>query len=98
VEHRFSVAADHPALAGHFPGNPLVPGVVLLDEIAGALAQLRPGTKLIGLPGVKFVSPLRAGENCVVRFTPTPAGTVKFDCATTDRPIASGSFRLEEGG
>ena len=30
--HSFRVEADHPALEGHFPGRPIVPGVVLLDE------------------------------------------------------------------
>jgi 3-hydroxymyristoyl/3-hydroxydecanoyl-(acyl carrier protein) dehydratase len=32
-----TIAAEHPALAGHFPGSPIVPGVVLLDEMVRAL-------------------------------------------------------------
>ena len=27
------IRADHPSLPGHFPGAPLVPGVVILDEV-----------------------------------------------------------------
>src|SRR5665213_2673147 len=35
------IAADHPALAGHFPGQPIVPGVVLLDEVVQAIQAQR---------------------------------------------------------
>jgi 3-hydroxyacyl-[acyl-carrier-protein] dehydratase len=42
-EIRRAIPADHPSLAGHFPGAPVVPGVVILDEIAAALAEWRPG-------------------------------------------------------
>ena len=36
-----AIRADHPSLPGHFPGTPLVPGVVILDEIVAALAEWR---------------------------------------------------------
>ena len=31
--HSIGIAADHPAFAGHFPGMPILPGAVLLDEV-----------------------------------------------------------------
>ena len=31
-----TIAAEHPALAGHFPGAPILPGVLLLDEMVRA--------------------------------------------------------------
>ncbi len=34
----FTVPADHPSLAGHFPGAPVVPGVVVLDCVLSQLA------------------------------------------------------------
>lgn len=64
----FAVPQDHPSLAGHFPGRPVVPGVVIVDHVvqaiqahAGALAPLR-------LPQVKFVRPLLPGERAQVQL------------------------------
>ena len=34
---RFTIDPDHPCLPGHFPGRPVVPGVVVLDRVVEAL-------------------------------------------------------------
>lgn len=96
MEHTFIIAHEHRALPGHFPGNPIVPGVVLLDEVASALRRLRPGAVLTGMPNAKFLSPLLPGQACTVHFAPGRAGTIKFECMVDDRLIASGSFTLRE--
>src|SRR5690348_6249591 len=54
----------HPALAGHFPGNPIVPGVVVLERVAAALRAWR-GERVEKLDA-KFVQPLRPGEAAVI--------------------------------
>lgn len=58
---RLMVPRDHPALPGHFPGQAIVPGVLLLDQV---ITQL--GAKLhraaVGLPRVKFTSALLPEE------------------------------------
>jgi 3-hydroxymyristoyl/3-hydroxydecanoyl-(acyl carrier protein) dehydratase len=57
------IPADHPALAGHFPGNPIVPGVVLLELVerqARVLAGFRTGPTR--WQRVKFTHPVRPEE------------------------------------
>ena len=61
---RLCVAPGHPALPGHFPGNPLVPGVVVLERVAAALKAWR-GT-VVGKLDVKFLQPLRPGEEATI--------------------------------
>ena len=49
---------DHPSLPGHFPGNPIVPGVVLLDQVRISVSMWRHGNIITALPQVKFHLPL----------------------------------------
>ncbi len=53
------IRADHPSLPGHFPGAPLVPGVVILDEVIAALVEWRENSQLTGIRMVKFLAPLK---------------------------------------
>lgn len=64
-EFRFSIPSAHPALPGHFPGHPIVPGALLLDYVmTGVVAELnRPVTVL---QKVKFVAPVLPDESVKV--------------------------------
>jgi len=57
------VPAKHPALPGHFPGNPIVPGVVILDAvICAAEAWLGASFQVRELSHAKFLAPLKPDE------------------------------------
>jgi 3-hydroxymyristoyl/3-hydroxydecanoyl-(acyl carrier protein) dehydratase len=80
-EASFTIAAEHPALPGHFPGAPVVPGVVILDEVFAALGASAGAPR--SLAWVKFARPLLPGQRAEVtwtrsathlRFTVTHAG------------------------
>lgn len=58
----FVVEASHPSLAGHFPGRPIVPGVVLLDRVVEAIEAAHGPLAALRLPQVKFLQPLLPGE------------------------------------
>ena len=61
IRTRFSIDASHPSLPGHFPGRPVVPGVVLLDRVAAAVEKDW-NARIAKLPQVKFLRPLLPGE------------------------------------
>lgn len=54
----FRIPAEHPSLPGHFPGRPVVPGVVLLDRVLEAIERVHPTLSALRLPQVKFLRPL----------------------------------------
>jgi acyl-coenzyme A synthetase/AMP-(fatty) acid ligase len=89
------IPADHPSLAGHFPGNPLVPGVVLLDAVLAYIKERRLGV-VQSLPSVKFLAPVRPGEEVQLRveFDGTRARFIGRRDAT---PVLEGSVVLTEG-
>lgn len=87
------IPADHPSLAGHFPGDPIVPGVVLLEEIMQALAEAGGDYRLRGIPLVKFIAPLKPGQRFTIRWTLSTEGQVKFRCLFADgQLIAQGQL------
>jgi 3-hydroxymyristoyl/3-hydroxydecanoyl-(acyl carrier protein) dehydratase len=85
------IRADHPALAGHFPDNPIVPGVVLLDETLHAIARITGASVAqCTLSTVKFKNILRPGEPLTLSFDAHGTRSLRFELKSAGRAIASG--------
>jgi 3-hydroxymyristoyl/3-hydroxydecanoyl-(acyl carrier protein) dehydratase len=90
------IAASHPALSGHFPGHPIVPGVVLLETVAAALPQHAGGAmRITGFPAVKFLAPLLPEQDFEVVFSTLRPGRVTFEIVASGDKLASGTLTCE---
>jgi 3-hydroxymyristoyl/3-hydroxydecanoyl-(acyl carrier protein) dehydratase len=94
-EAAFEIPVDHPALPGHFPGRPVVPGVLLLDVVISAAEQwLGSRLHVRGLRQAKFVAPLRPGEQA--RVTLVLAGqSLEFGVHRGDATLAKGCMTID---
>ena len=94
-ERTLSVRKDHPALAGHFPGRPIVPGVLVLEEVFQTLKdQYDQDLVVTELPAVKLSSPLLPEESLYITVETEGPDTAAFLCRVGNRLVASGSIRF----
>jgi len=94
----FVFESSHPAFTGHFPGAPVVPGVMLLDEsIYRICASLDSAPLQCELISAKFLSPLAPGEFVHLRHRLAGNGMVDFELHASDRMVARGRLRLASG-
>lgn len=98
--------AEHPAFAGHFPGAPILPGVVLLDAAVHALLQAARSHASEGttrpsaacqVSSTKFLSPVGPDETLSLRYRTLASGYTHFEIAASGRKVAEGTLVLSPG-
>lgn len=90
----FRVPASHAALAGHFPGHPVVPGVVVLDAVISAAEDwLGVPLTALGLRQAKFVAPMLPEETARIDLT-LRGLALEFTVRRDGTAIAKGTFDI----
>lgn len=85
------IPLGHPTAAGHFPGNPIIPGALLLAETVrlignGAKIQL----DVCNIKSAKFFHPVRPGDTVEIEFSVAPPQEIRFQCAVGKTKVLSG--------
>ena len=92
---RVEIGAGHPAFDGHFPGQPVWPGVALLAEVLEAALADPELAACVGatprLPVVKFLAPVRPGATLLIAFR-AGARALDWDVREGERIVASGQI------
>jgi 3-hydroxyacyl-[acyl-carrier-protein] dehydratase len=85
---------DHPASQGHFPGNPIIPGAVLLSEALGVIEEdLGARLPRCRIRSAKFLRPVRPGDRVVIECSRNPDGEVTFECRIRGTLVLTGQVR-----
>ncbi len=93
-ERAVAVAADHPAFAGHFPGRPILPGVVLLGWAVQSLGEvLGDPMPACEIASAKFLRPVGPETKLSIRLAGEPGGPWRFDIFDGAATVATGSLR-----
>jgi 3-hydroxymyristoyl/3-hydroxydecanoyl-(acyl carrier protein) dehydratase len=89
------IAADHPTGAGHFPGNPIIPGALLLAEVLRCIEQAQ-GTRFIScnVKSAKFQHPARPGDCVEIEYSYSPQGAIDFQCGVAGTRVLSGAIKV----
>lgn len=94
LNNSFIISTTHPSLDGHFPGHPIVPGVVILDHVVNGLINQLQGVRLDGIHQVKFLRPLFSDVEVTVTYQPKSKFLYQFNCECNSSVMVSGQIRL----
>lgn len=86
-------AVDHPTSAGHFPGNPIIPGALLLAEVVRLIAE-DVGIRFASteVKSAKFHHLARPGERVSIEYSVTGTSEFNFHCVVAETRVLSGAF------
>ena len=87
------IPADHAAFDGHFPGAPVLPGVVLLDETIRAIELADGGEARCWRVGsVKFLRTVAPGETLALERVRLASGAMRFTILSAGQAVATGAL------
>jgi 3-hydroxyacyl-[acyl-carrier-protein] dehydratase len=91
-----AVGADHPCFAGHFPGRPVVPAVLLLELAAEALRAQLGAVSINGVSNAKFLRPMLPDQALSLRLRADASrGRASFRCESGGRLTAQGVLTFD---
>ena len=88
-----SFPLDHAGAKGHFPGNPIIPGAVLLSEVLLAIeTDLGRSLENCEVKSAKFIRPVRPGDRVSIEYSGHGEDTIRFSCSAGGKAVLTGTY------
>jgi 3-hydroxyacyl-[acyl-carrier-protein] dehydratase len=97
IEARGAIPADSPFFSGHFPGNPVVPGIALLGLVQRSLAAALPEREVTGFRRVKFRRVLQQGGALEATIEVGSGEGARFEVTAEGELLCDGLVALSPG-
>jgi 3-hydroxyacyl-[acyl-carrier-protein] dehydratase len=91
------IAADHPTRNGHFPGNPIIPGALLLAEVLNTITRAeKMDLTSYNIKSAKFQYPVRPGDSVDIAYSYSALHVIDFKCTVAGTVVMSGVISATE--
>ena len=95
MDYSFTIETTHPSLKGHFPNKPVIPAVIILDEVINIVKIIKPGFTVETIPMVKFSHPLLPEQLVTVEIKEKSDTTISFNCSHNKIKLVTGQLTLK---
>lgn len=91
----FTIPQQHPCFSAHFPGNPIVPGALLLQWILTRTRSHYPYIHVAAISSMKFVKSLHPGDHCRLKVdVDTASKRMNIACYHQSELVCKGVAKL----
>jgi len=94
ISFDFIVNSSHPSISGHFPGNPIVPGAVIIENVIKVFSRSNDSKEITSLSTVKFIKPIEVNQKVDVNFLSISTELISFECVSNNVVLVLGRFKV----
>ena len=94
ISFDFTVSSPHPSIPGHFPGNPIVPGAVIIENVIKVFSRSNDSREITSLSTVKFIKPIEVNQKVDVNFLSISTELISFECVSNNVVLVLGRFKV----
>lgn len=89
----YQIPLGHPSLEGHFPGNPVIPGVVIIEKVLHTISQEKSSSNY-KIAMAKFLQPLIPPATMTVHLSENAENRFNYKVMTETDVISNGIIEI----